>query len=81
MHYELWDLETANLIGEYDAENEALYSVRRFLASGWDAERLALGKEFDDDDVGDDELLGPTVSGADLAALAEARASATPDVQ
>lgn len=78
MHYELWDTETANLVGEYDTEAEALDSVRRLIASGWPVEHLALGREFDDDDIGDDELLGPTVSGAELAARATSRDSSTP---
>ena len=57
VHYELWDLQTANLMGEYDSEAEALADVREALAAGWDADRLGLGREFDDHDIGDDELL------------------------
>lgn len=70
MHYELWDLETRNLVGEYDTETEALADVRDALAAGWDPDRLGLGREFDDHDVGDDADLGPTWSGAALAARA-----------
>ena len=81
MHYELWDLKTANLMGEYDTEAEALADVRNALAAGWDPEELGLGREFDDDDIGDDELLGATVSGAALADLALSRDSTIPDVQ
>ncbi len=33
MHYELWDTETGNLVGEYDSEDAALAVVR-------DAQRL-----------------------------------------
>ena len=81
MHHELWDLETRNLVGEYDAEDQALDAVRRLIASSWPVEHLALGMEFDDDDIGDDELLGPTVSGAALADLAMSRGATTPNVQ
>ena len=86
MHYELWDTETANLVGEYDTEDEALDGVRRLLASGWDVEHLALGQEFDDEDlgddgIGDDNLLAPTVSGAALAARAVAQESTAPSVR
>ena len=80
MHYELWDTETANLVGEYDTEDDALDAVRRLTASGWPVEHLALGKEFDDDDIGDDELLGPTVSGVELAARASAQGSTVPSI-
>ena len=81
MHFELWDLETRNLVGEYDTEEEALEDVRRALAAGWPVEHLALGKEFGDDDIGDDELLGPTVSGVELADLAMSRGASAPNVQ
>ncbi len=81
MHYELWDLKTANLMGEYDTEAEALADVRDALAAGWDPEELGLGREFDYDDVGDDELLGPTVSGTALADLAMSRGTTTPNAQ
>ena len=80
MHYELWDLETRNLVGAYDTEDEALQDVRRALAAGWPVEHLALGKEFDDDDIGDDAELGPTWSGAELAARAARQDSTTPGV-
>lgn len=85
MHYELWDTETANLVGEYDTEDEALDGVRRLLASGWDVEHLALGQEFDDEDldvdgIGDENLLAPTVSGTVLAARATVQHSTAPSM-
>jgi hypothetical protein len=80
MHFELWDLQTANLLGEYDTEAEALADVRDALAAGWASERLGLGREFDDGDIGDDDELGPTWSGAELAARASAQGSPTPSI-
>jgi hypothetical protein len=68
MHYELWDLKTANLVGEYATEEEALADVRAALADGWDPEELGLGQEWDDGEDGDDANLAPTLSGAALAA-------------
>lgn len=72
MHYELWDVESGNLVGEYDTEEEALVTVRRIVASGWGADRLALALEYDDYDLGDDEDLPPVLHGTALAARASA---------
>jgi len=66
MHYEIWDTETANLVGEYDTEAEGLAAVRRLVAGGWPAEHLGFGQEWDDDDMGDDADLAPTLHGAAL---------------
>jgi len=67
MHYEIWDTETANLVGEYDTEAEGLAAVRRLIAGGWDPEHLGLGQEWDDDE-GDDDDLAPPLYGAELVA-------------
>ncbi len=72
MHYELWDTQTANLVGLYDTEEEALADVRGALALGWVVDRLALGQEYDDHDLGDDEDLPPVLHGSALAARASA---------
>ena len=72
MHYELWDTQTANLLGEYDTEEEALVDVRDALAAGWDPDHLAIGQEWDDDDIGDDDDLAPTIHGRELAERAAA---------
>ena len=66
MFYELLDLETGNLIGTYDTEQEALAVVRRAYqlnGSGY-VRDLALGYE---DDGGEGEQLA---AGSDLLARA-----------
>jgi len=70
MHWELWALNSGNLIRDYDSEVEALATVRDLLADGWNADDLGLGLEFDENDEGDDESLPPVVHGAELAARA-----------
>ena len=40
MHYELWALDTGNLIRDYDTEAEALATVCDLLAAGWNADDL-----------------------------------------
>jgi hypothetical protein len=71
MHWELWDTETGNLIGDYDSEAEALAVVRDALRrhGASVAETLALGVEHDEE-CGDDAALPPVVGGAALAARA-----------
>ncbi len=73
MHYELWDLQSANLLGEYDTEAEALAVVSDALALHGMAAiaPLALGAEHDDEG-GDDATLPPIVRGSELAARAQA---------
>lgn len=76
MHWELWDTETGNLVGDYDDEAAALAVVRDVLrrhGSGPLA-ALALGAEHDDEG-GDDAALPPIVGGVELVA----RALATPE--
>ncbi len=64
--FELWDVESGNLIGTYETEERALRVVRQALdANGEDyAQALALGSEDDD---GDSEVIA---KGAQLAARA-----------
>ena len=71
MHWELWDTETGNLVGDYDTEAEALAVVRAALARhGPDAAAwLALGVEHDDEG-GDDAVLPPVLRGTELVARA-----------
>ena len=45
VHYEVWDTQTGNLVGEYDAEDQVLDAVQRLVASGWPAEHLALPRK------------------------------------
>jgi hypothetical protein len=73
MHYQLWDTETGNLVGDYRTESEALAVVRRALRLRGPAavEALSLGQEFDDETL-EDTTLTPVLAGADLLARAQA---------
>jgi hypothetical protein len=48
--YEIWDVETGNLVGAYDTPNEALTTVNRTLVRYGEASirHFALGYEDDD---------------------------------
>lgn len=78
MHYELWALNTANLVGDYDTEPEALAMVRDLLAAGWSAEDLGLALELDEGEAEDDASLPPAIHGGELAAHALASEASTP---
>lgn len=71
MHWELWDTETGNLVGDYDTEADALAIVRDALHRHGASivEALALGAEHDDE-WSDDAALPPVLRGAALAAHA-----------
>jgi hypothetical protein len=71
MHWELWDTETGNLVGDYDSEADALAVVRNALCRHGPsvAAALALGTEYDDEG-GRDADLPPVIEGHDLIALA-----------
>jgi hypothetical protein len=75
MHYELWALNSGNLIRDYDSEAEALAMVRDLIADGWDATDLGMNLEWDEGEDGDDSQLPPALSGAALVA----RAARSPD--
>jgi hypothetical protein len=77
MHYELWALNTGNLIRDYDTEVEALTMVRELLAVGWSAEDLGLALDFDEGEGGDDASLPPAIRGSELAARALAADGST----
>jgi len=66
MFYALWDLESGNLIGDFDTEAEALGVVRELLHANEPdfAEMLSLGRT---DDAGSTMLVA---DGLKLAALA-----------
>lgn len=70
MHYELWALNTGNLMRDFDTQAEVLMTVRDLIANGWDASDLGVRLEWDDGDDGDDNLLPPALYGATLAAWA-----------
>ncbi|MGI8476341.1 MAG: hypothetical protein ACR2OO_08245 [Thermomicrobiales bacterium] len=65
MSFELWDIETRNMIGVYDSEAEALQAVRESVEIG-DASGMALVMERDD---GSSSTLA---AGADLLTRASA---------
>jgi hypothetical protein len=69
MHWELWALNTGNLIATPATEAEALALVRELLAKGWSADDLSLGVEDEGRPV---ESLPPPLEGAALAAHARA---------
>jgi hypothetical protein len=71
MHWELWDTESGNMVGDYASEADALTVVRDALRRHGSSvvASLALGAEHDDD-LGDDDNLPPVISGQDLAARA-----------
>lgn len=71
MYYELWDLETGNMIGDFDTEAAALAMVRELLAANTPdyAEALALGRTGDD---GETQLIA---EGGALATLARGSGS------
>lgn len=74
MHWELWDTETGNLVGDYDSEADALTVVRNALHRHGPAaiSPLALGAEHDNDG-GTDADLPPIIQGNDLVARAQDR--------
>lgn len=68
MHWELWSVDTANLVGTFDTEAEGLALVRELVGKGWPAEVLSLMVE---DETVPVEALPPAVTGAELARRAE----------
>lgn len=62
MHYELWALNTGNLIADYDTESEVLSMVRELVVNGWDVDDLGVRLEWDDGEDGNDSQLPPADS-------------------
>ena len=69
MRWELWDIESGNLVGHRDAETDALALVRELILKGWPIDALSLLAEDDSVPVED---LPPGVTGEELARRAEA---------
>jgi hypothetical protein len=69
MHYEVWALDTRNLIATPPTEAEALALVHELLTAGWDPCDLEIGAVRDDGEHEDVQAL-PTLTGAELAARA-----------
>ena len=68
MRWELWDIESGNLVGERDTEADALALVRDLIEKGWPVGALSLLAE---DEAVPDEALPPGVTGEELARRAE----------
>ena len=77
MHFELWDTETANLVGSYDSEAAVLAVVREALRRHGPAvvRALALGAEHDE--TGDDARLPPILAADALLARVAAQDEST----
>jgi hypothetical protein len=75
MHYELWGTELANLLAEFDTEEEGLAFVRSLLDEGWSGDQLSLGPppSRDGSEV-------PVLTGAELVDRARAAAPNTETV-
>ncbi len=68
MQWELWDVESGNLIGYRETEDEALALVRELARKGWPVEALSLMVE---DEALAVEALPLAVTGAELVRRAE----------
>ena len=68
MRWELWDIESGNLVGGRDSEADALALVRDLIRRGWPVGALSLLVE--DEAVPDEDLPTP-VTGEELARRAE----------
>lgn len=64
MHWELWDVETGNLVGTRDDESAALALVCELVGKGWPVSALSLMAE---DESMPEDALPPAVSGDELA--------------
>jgi hypothetical protein len=64
MWWELWDIDSGNMIGTRDTEAEALAMVRELVRAGWPISVLSM---LTDDEALVDEDLSPAVSGDELA--------------
>ena len=68
MRWELWDIESGNLVGHRDSEDDALALVRDLIQRGWPVSALSLLAE---DEAVPVEQLPPAVTGDVLARRAE----------
>jgi hypothetical protein len=69
MKWEVWDVESGNVVGWRDTEAEALALVRNLIVTGWPVSALSLLAEDESRPL---DALPPTLSGDDLARRAEA---------
>lgn len=77
MTYELWDLDTGNMLGDFQTKSAALAAVRRISAASGGTDELALEKR---DRLGRSTLLTgrELLEWAQVSAAQEARAGVTP---
>ena len=67
--WEIWDVESANAIWDFESEAEALTLVRELMDKGWRTDQLVMIYE---DPALADEDLPPGVTGDELAQRVEA---------
>ena len=67
-YWELWDVDSGNLVADFDTESDGLALVRELIGKGWNASNLSLAFEDPDIDVDD---LPPGITGHELARRAE----------
>ena len=75
MAYELWDRETANLVGDYPSQGAALAKVRQTMDQYGRRAVESLALAFEDEDG----KTRPIAAGVTLVELAEATAVEPPD--
>ena len=63
-YWELWDIDSGNLVADFGSESDGLVLVRELIGKGWDASHLSLAFENPDVDVDD---LPPGMTGDELA--------------
>jgi hypothetical protein len=68
MHWELWSIDTGNIVGTCDTEAAGLALVRELVGKGWPADVLSLMLEDESQPV---ESLPPAISVAALLRRAE----------
>jgi hypothetical protein len=64
VYWEIWDIESGNMVGHRDTEAEALALVRDLIGRGWPIAALSLMPEDESLEV---EMLPPAISGDELA--------------
>ena len=64
MHYEIWDVDSGNLIAAVSSQGEALRLARTLLQAGWSEDHLSIGAVPDPGES--DAGLPPSLHGAQL---------------
>jgi hypothetical protein len=63
MQWEVWDIESGNLVGWRETEEDGLLLVADLVSKGWPIDVLALSAE---DEARPDDALAPALTGAAL---------------